>query len=151
MATARGSLVRSSNRHHRAFKQRAFGIAGNQPIPCFWCDSPLYYRDATVEHIVARSLGGDNSPANLVIACLPCNQTKAEIEAILAAERRRERIAATIADRLSDGHAADRLRQRLRILLRFLKPRRHRLPEAQAHYEFCLRVLSARCGVNGSV
>lgn len=135
-----------SSRLHRQFKRHAFGIAGDQPIPCFWCNTPLRFALATVEHIVARGLGGTNVPANLVLACRPCNSHKAELEAILAAERRRQRIMESIRDRRAHGKMVDRLERRLRFYHRFLRRRRHRLPEAQANYEFCARVLAARGG-----
>lgn len=38
------------------------------------CKDPHY---ATIDHIVPRSKGGTNDLANLVYACLACNQRKA--------------------------------------------------------------------------
>ena len=38
---------------------------------------PLYYNNRlTVDHVLAVSRGGDNSPSNLVTSCLQCNMHK---------------------------------------------------------------------------
>lgn len=43
----------------------------------------------TADHILARALGGGNSPSNLQMMCSPCNGKKGKIEG-KEAERRRE-------------------------------------------------------------
>jgi hypothetical protein len=42
---------------------------------CCWCGCPVGTRDrpATLEHLWPLSFGGDNSPANLRLACDDCN------------------------------------------------------------------------------
>lgn len=47
---------------------------------CFRCGEKLTEQTATVDHIRARSLGGDDSDENLQSACLKCNQKKAAWE-----------------------------------------------------------------------
>ena len=42
---------------------------------CFYCREPLYERE-TIEHVVALSRGGTNSPHNVVLSCAPCNFSK---------------------------------------------------------------------------
>ena len=44
----------------------------------------------TADHILARALGGGNSPANLQIMCQPCNGKKGKIEGKEAERRRKE-------------------------------------------------------------
>lgn len=43
---------------------------------CQYCDRRLTHRDATVDHVVPRSSGGDTSWKNCVTACKPCNLRK---------------------------------------------------------------------------
>ncbi|MDH6432613.1 5-methylcytosine-specific restriction endonuclease McrA [Streptomyces sp. SAI-144] len=47
---------------------------------CFYCRTPFEtLRDATTDHYIPRSLWPCNLPANLVLACQPCNVTKADL------------------------------------------------------------------------
>jgi 5-methylcytosine-specific restriction endonuclease McrA len=43
---------------------------------CAYCKKSLTYRESTLDHIVPKSHGGDNSWANLTIACQDCNHNK---------------------------------------------------------------------------
>lgn len=43
---------------------------------CQYCGAVLTRREATFDHVVPRSRGGDVSWTNIVIACRPCNQRK---------------------------------------------------------------------------
>jgi 5-methylcytosine-specific restriction endonuclease McrA len=45
---------------------------------CYMC-AALFHRDryVTKEHVVPRALGGTND-ANILLACIPCNNTKAD-------------------------------------------------------------------------
>lgn len=43
---------------------------------CAYCQRKLEKDEATLDHIVAVSLGGSNSRSNLALACLECNRTK---------------------------------------------------------------------------
>jgi 5-methylcytosine-specific restriction endonuclease McrA len=58
---------------------------------------------ATVDHIVPKAQGGTDALANLCIACVPCNQAKADGVWPSPAERRRF-VAAPVA-RFSPGQA----------------------------------------------
>jgi len=42
---------------------------------CWFCTKPLTAMDATIEHLLNVSNGGNNHINNLTIACSPCNQT----------------------------------------------------------------------------
>lgn len=43
---------------------------------CYYCHEPLAGRRQNIEHVIPKSLGGDNRRSNLVIACSACNKDK---------------------------------------------------------------------------
>jgi 5-methylcytosine-specific restriction endonuclease McrA len=43
---------------------------------CQYCGDKKTAADLTLDHILPRSRGGDNSPVNVVAACLACNNRK---------------------------------------------------------------------------
>lgn len=43
---------------------------------CQYCGEKKGVAELTLDHILPRSRGGDNSPVNVVTACLPCNNRK---------------------------------------------------------------------------
>ena len=43
---------------------------------CQYCNKFLYNREITIDHIIPKSLGGENSFLNCVISCHKCNNTK---------------------------------------------------------------------------
>lgn len=43
---------------------------------CQYCGEKKRVSDLTLDHILPRSRGGDNSPVNIVTACVPCNSRK---------------------------------------------------------------------------
>jgi 5-methylcytosine-specific restriction endonuclease McrA len=45
---------------------------------CFWCDSPISLHEATKDHVIPQSKGGDNSFENLVCSCHKCNTDKGD-------------------------------------------------------------------------
>lgn len=45
---------------------------------CQYCGDKKTVADLTLDHIMPRSRGGDNSPVNVVTACLPCNNRKGD-------------------------------------------------------------------------
>jgi 5-methylcytosine-specific restriction endonuclease McrA len=45
---------------------------------CQYCGEKKAANDLTLDHILPRSRGGDNSPVNVVTACLACNNRKAD-------------------------------------------------------------------------
>lgn len=47
-------------------------------LPCAYCGTLLSYQNATVDHYVPLCLGGRDHPVNFRIACLKCNQDKAD-------------------------------------------------------------------------
>lgn len=70
---------------------RKRSLKARLPQKCAYCGSTS---DLTLDHILARALGGDNSIANLQILCSPCNQKKAireskEFERRIAIQKRK--------------------------------------------------------------
>lgn len=45
---------------------------------CYLCRKPLEGREACIEHIIPLGLGGENTAANVALACYPCNTRKAD-------------------------------------------------------------------------
>lgn len=45
---------------------------------CGYCGNKLDLRDATLDHVIPRSMGGKTVWDNVVTACLDCNQKKAD-------------------------------------------------------------------------
>ena len=50
------------------------GILERDEHICQYCGK----RGVTIDHVIPKSRGGSNAPANLVAACYPCNQKKAD-------------------------------------------------------------------------
>lgn len=42
-------------------------------VPCCFCQRPLFFKHATLEHIRPMARGGTWDLANLAISCSPCN------------------------------------------------------------------------------
>lgn len=83
---------------------------------CYYCHQPMWQHDveqfaqlhgvskrmarllqATAEHLVPRSDGGNNKAENVVAACLFCNKTRHKAKIALPPERYRERVARRLA------------------------------------------------------
>ena len=45
---------------------------------CQYCGEKKTAAELTLDHILPRSRGGDNSPVNIVAACVPCNNRKSD-------------------------------------------------------------------------
>jgi len=46
--------------------------------PCYICGWLLSFDEATLDHVVPKSLGGKNELNNLEICCAKCNHKKAD-------------------------------------------------------------------------
>ena len=44
---------------------------------CFYCGEPLTKETMTRDHFIPKSLGGDDTPENIVPSCGECNHRKA--------------------------------------------------------------------------
>lgn len=52
---------------------------------CPYCNNKMtleigYSNQVSIDHVIARGLGGDNSKANMILCCKSCNRDKAIIE-----------------------------------------------------------------------
>ncbi|GEM_PF-5141750 len=56
---------------------------------CALCGRPLTPETVTIDHTVARALGGADSPDNLQAVCQRCNNLKSRLEATVRARRER--------------------------------------------------------------
>lgn len=43
---------------------------------CFYCQSPVDWDGATLDHVLPKAKGGTDAIENLVLACRKCNQAK---------------------------------------------------------------------------
>jgi 5-methylcytosine-specific restriction endonuclease McrA len=59
---------------NRKLKKQLFGYL--LISPCYYCKFVFLVEDLTIEHIQALCLGGSNDPANITLACRPCNHQK---------------------------------------------------------------------------
>lgn len=51
---------------------------------CYLCKTDLTPRRACIEHIIPLGFGGENTPANIALACYPCNIRKGTFYVSLA-------------------------------------------------------------------
>jgi CRISPR/Cas system Type II protein with McrA/HNH and RuvC-like nuclease domain len=66
-------------------KRRTVGFAKefieqNQDARCLYCDSKLTLDNATADHIVPISEGGNNCQVNLVVCCKDCNNERGNLD-----------------------------------------------------------------------
>jgi CRISPR/Cas system Type II protein with McrA/HNH and RuvC-like nuclease domain len=66
-------------------KRRTVGFAKefieqNQDARCLYCDSKLTIDNATADHIVPISEGGNNCQVNLVVCCKDCNNERGNLD-----------------------------------------------------------------------
>ena len=65
---------RAQNKINNKLRKRLFGHL--LFAPCYYCKFVFLVEDLTIEHIQALCLGGSNDPANITLACRPCNHQK---------------------------------------------------------------------------
>lgn len=56
-------------------------LAERDGTGCLYCGVPLMIDTATIEHVVSVTHGGPSHPANLALACRPCNQEASHLSA----------------------------------------------------------------------
>jgi 5-methylcytosine-specific restriction endonuclease McrA len=59
-------------------RRRKFTLWEKQRGKCFYCKVDISLSDATLDHKLARSKGGENKLSNLVVACRFCNHEKGD-------------------------------------------------------------------------
>jgi len=63
-------------RRQEASGMKRMRIYMRDKFRCQYCGEKKVAGDLTLDHILPRSRGGDNSPINVVTACVPCNSRK---------------------------------------------------------------------------
>ncbi len=62
-----------------AVRTRKFAIAYRDSFTCQFCGSSPGYAEIEIDHLVPVALGGSDSDANLVAACVKCNRHKSDM------------------------------------------------------------------------
>lgn len=65
---------------------------------CALCGRPLRPDTLTIDHTLARALGGADSPENLQATCIRCNNLKSRLEGAVQMQRESGLIAAGLVD-----------------------------------------------------
>jgi len=65
-------------RRQEASGMKRLRIYMRDKFRCQYCGEKKAAGQLTLDHILPRSRGGDNSPVNIVTACVPCNQRKGD-------------------------------------------------------------------------
>lgn len=63
-------------RRQEASGMKRMRIYMRDKFRCQYCGEKKAASELTLDHILPRSRGGDNSPVNIVTACVPCNNRK---------------------------------------------------------------------------
>jgi 5-methylcytosine-specific restriction endonuclease McrA len=66
-------------------KRRTSGFAKefldeNEGVNCIYCDTELHKENATADHIIPISDGGNNCQVNLVVCCKDCNNERGNMD-----------------------------------------------------------------------
>ena len=66
-------------------KRRTSGYArefvmSNRKAKCLYCEKPLTLENATADHIVPISNGGNNCQVNLIVCCKDCNAERGNLD-----------------------------------------------------------------------
>lgn len=66
-------------------KRRTSGFAktfvdNNNDAICIYCENPLNHENATADHIIPISNGGNNCQVNLIVCCKDCNAERGNLE-----------------------------------------------------------------------
>ncbi len=74
LARHRRRVLAQHNKRH--VKRETFRDCGRR---CVYCGTSLGLDNATLDHVLPLSRGGDHAPGNLVSACMACNQLKGSL------------------------------------------------------------------------
>lgn len=66
-------VKRLGSKQVRSLKSNLFKTC---PAECYICNIPLHLYNCTLDHLIAKSLGGTNIIKNTAIACATCNNNK---------------------------------------------------------------------------
>lgn len=70
---------RNSHKWPRQYQKYKTFLVERDGLVCHYCDQPMDYDDAQIDHVVPRVRGGSDAPINLVLACPSCNHIKATL------------------------------------------------------------------------
>lgn len=70
----RRKRVRDSPFHHTG--QDELHQYNMQRGKCCYCDKPILFEEADIDHVVPVSRGGNNGRGNILVACQTCNRSK---------------------------------------------------------------------------
>jgi hypothetical protein len=54
-------------------------LTQNEGSTCIYCDTPLTEENATSDHIIPISQGGNNTQVNMIICCKDCNNERGNL------------------------------------------------------------------------
>ena len=57
-------------------------IVKRDGIACFFCGKDTTDENRSIEHLLSVSRGGNNNPANLALACAPCNLAAGDMDIV---------------------------------------------------------------------
>jgi 5-methylcytosine-specific restriction endonuclease McrA len=73
------AVVRFLNRvqgHHRSLRYSKSNVYARDYGRCAYCRTRVFFKEATLDHVVPRHLGGKTRWENIVLCCFSCNQKK---------------------------------------------------------------------------
>jgi 5-methylcytosine-specific restriction endonuclease McrA len=76
VATSRLRSYKGDSKKKKMREYRAERFGRSETVPCDYCGVAIAFVDASVDHVVALSLGGANDRTNYALACKPCNTRK---------------------------------------------------------------------------
>ena len=71
-----GKTCRPWPRKHHYYKKL---LVERDGLRCHYCDTFMTYKEAQIDHILAKARGGTDAPSNLVLACARCNHVKSTL------------------------------------------------------------------------
>ncbi len=69
------SNMKSSAKRKEKYKDKEF--AKSRVVRCYYCNEKLKRKQATVDHFIPLTRGGEDRKTNFVISCSHCNYVKA--------------------------------------------------------------------------
>lgn len=75
-ATSRPRSARTRQERYADILKRM--LADRDGEVCYLCRTEVSIEDLVIEHIIPRAAGGTDDPANIGLACFPCNTRKSD-------------------------------------------------------------------------
>lgn len=74
---------REQSDSNACYKIKMFKADLDKLLPCFWCNTKMSYKEATVDHLVPKSHNGKDEETNLVLCCKECNVSRGLVTNLL--------------------------------------------------------------------